>query len=572
MMPVPLITESFRSKLKLNRRSSECKQEPDSINSESILEFPQPSGGSLGCGARLAWLPNLVGLTNWYAVLFLGVVISILAKSELAFAESVCDEAAVMKRLAPVHAEPSNGGLPNGEMWSRVSKVSESAAKLGPKNFIFILADDLGYGDLGCFGQERIKTPRLDQLAKQGMRMTSFYSGSTVCAPSRSCLMTGQHTGHTLVRGNSKTNLRPEDVTLAEVMKSKGYRTGLFGKWGIGHEGTQGTPNKQGFDEFFGYMDQHHAHNYYPTFLMENENRFPLPNVVPGQGEWGQGVATKKVQYSHDLIMERSLTFVRDHKDQPFFMYLAVTLPHANNEAGNKGMEIPSLGQYADKEWTEPAKGHAAMVSHLDSGVGQLVDLLKELDLADDTLIFFTSDNGSHAEGGYHPGMNKSSGPLNSWKRSLLEGGIRVPTIVWSPGEIQPGSVSDHPAAFWDVMATFAQAGGCQEAVPKQTDGISFWPTLIGDMSQQRKHDYLYWEFYEGGQGRAIRMGNWKIIQQPLHSELRVYDLDSDLGEQSDLASSHPELLQAADRIFSEAHTPSNEFKFRPKPVKADKS
>lgn len=451
---------------------------------------------------------------------------------------------------------------------ARQANDAESVAETSrPRNYIFILADDLGYGDLGCFGQERIQTPRLDQLAREGMRLTSFYSGSTVCAPSRCCLMLGQHTGHTLVRGNAKTNLRPEDFTMAELFKTQGYRTGLFGKWGIGHEGSEGVPNRQGFDEFFGYLDQHHAHNYYPAFLVENQERFPLENVVPGQGKWGQGVATVKKQYSHDLIMDRAITFLRENADQPMFVYLAVTLPHANNEGRKDGMEVPELGTYADKDWKEPAKRHAAMVTRLDSGVGRVVDTLEELGIADDTLIFFTSDNGSHAEGGYHPSMNQSSGPLNSWKRSLHEGGIRVPTIVWSPGEIEPGAVSDHPAAFWDVMATFAQGLEAEDYVPVNSDGTSFWPTLMGNSDAQQQPDYLYWEFYEGGQGRAVRVGDWKMIEQPLHSDIRVYNLREDLAETKNLAEEYPEKVRQAEEIFQQAHTPSNEFRFKPKPA-----
>lgn len=467
----------------------------------------------------------------------------------------------LMLTVAPaqVTAEQPNGLAASGK--TQTSKYEK------PKNFIFILADDLGYGDLGCFGQQRIQTPRLDQLAKQGMRLTSFYSGSTVCAPSRCCLMLGQHTGHTLVRGNAKTNLRPEDFTVAELFKANGYRTGLFGKWGIGHEGSDGVPTKQGFDQFFGYLDQHHAHNYYPEFLMKNEQRFPLENEVPGRGAFGQGVATKKVQYSHDLIMENALQFIRDNRDQPMFVYLAVTLPHANNEGRADGMEIPDLGIYQNKDWKKQAKQHAAMVSHLDTGVGQVIDLLKELEIADDTLVFFTSDNGSHAEGGYHPSMNQSSGPLNAWKRSLLEGGIRVPTIVWSPGEIEAGSVSDHPAAFWDVMATFADGIGATDQVPKNTDGTSFWPTLMGQVDQQKEAEYLYWEFYEGKQGRAVRMGQYKAIEQPLYSPIRVFDLATDIGETDNIAEQHPELVAKAKQIFIDAHVPSQEFKFKPEPT-----
>lgn len=453
--------------------------------------------------------------------------------------------------------------------WSQAEEPAASrlsgSGYPGIRNYILIVADDLGYGDLGCFGQQRIQTPELDRLAKQGMRLTSFYSGSTVCAPSRCCLMLGQHTGHTLVRGNAKTNLRAEDFTMAELFKTRGYRTGMFGKWGIGHEGSEGVPTQQGFDEFFGYLDQHHAHNYYPSFLVKNEDRYPLENVVPGQGAFGQGVASEKRQYSHDLIAKEALQFLRENADQPMFVYLPFTLPHANNEGRQNGMEVPDLGIYGNKDWKEPAKRHAAMVTLLDKTVGDVVATLEELEIADETLIFFTSDNGSHAEGGYHPSMNQSSGPLNAWKRSLLEGGIRVPTIVWSPGEIEPGSVSDHPAAFWDLLATFADGIDATNMVPVKTDGTSIWPTLVGK-GKQEQPDYLYWEFYEGKQGRAARDGRWKMIEQPLYSPIRIYDLATDLGETKDLAEEKPEWVERAQQIFEEAHVPSKEFRFRPRP------
>lgn len=431
-------------------------------------------------------------------------------------------------------------------------------------NIVFIMADDLGYGDLGCYGQKRIQTPNIDSLSREGMQFSDFYAGSTVCAPSRCVLMTGYHTGHCFIRGNGKDNLRPEDVTVAEVLKKAGYVTGMFGKWGLGHEGSTGLPTRQGFDEFFGYLDQHHAHNYYPTFLIDGEKRFPLKNVVPGEGKYGQGVATVKKEYSHNLIMERALSFVDRNKDKPFFLYLPVTLPHANNEAKNKGMEVPDYGIYANKDWPEPQKGHAAMISLLDSDVGRLMQRLKKYGIDGQTIVFFTSDNGPHREGGNNPDFQDSNGPLNGIKRALTDGGIRVPMIVRWPGKIAAGSRSNHNGAFWDVMATLAEIGGVSDAVPQDTDGISFLPTLLGK-ENQRQHKNLFWVFFEQKGARAIRKGNWKAVQQPIHSSIRLYDLSTDVGEQVDLAAKHPDLVrQLAEEMDSE-YVPMKRWQF-PKP------
>ena len=344
-----------------------------------------------------------------------------------------------------------------------------------PPNVILILADDLGYGDLGCYGQQRIATPHLDRMAREGMRFTQFYAGSTVCAPSRCVLMTGLHTGHCFIRGNGKDNLRPHDVTLAELLQGAGYRSGLIGKWGLGHEGTEGVPTRQGFDYFFGYLDQHHAHNYYPSFLMRNEQRVPLPNVVPGEGPWGQGVAREKRSYSHDLLMEEALTFVERNSAAPFFLYLALTIPHANNEAGKAGMEVPDLGDYRDRDWPEPQKAHAAMISRMDRDVGRLFDRLRELELDERTVVLFSSDNGPHREGGNDPEFADSNGPLRGIKRSLHEGGIRVPLLVRWPGQIAAGSVSTWIGGFQDILPTVVSLAGL--AAPDGLDGISFQPS-----------------------------------------------------------------------------------------------
>lgn len=434
-------------------------------------------------------------------------------------------------------------------------------------NIIFIMADDLGYGDLGCFGQKVIQTPHLDQMCAEGMKFTDFYAGSTVCAPSRCVLMTGYHTGRTFIRGNGKDNLRPEDVTVGEVMKSGGYRTGMFGKWGLGHEDSSGLPTKQGFDEFFGYLDQHHAHNYYPTFLIQNGKRQLLKNIVPKEGKWGQGVATDKVDYSHDMIFAHAMQFLKDNRDETFFMYLPLTIPHANNEAGKAGMEIPDLGIYADKDWPEPVKGHAAMITKMDSDLGQLFAKLKEYGIDENTLVIFTSDNGPHAEGGNNPAYHDSNGPLKGIKRALTEGGIRVPTIARWPGKIKAGSTTNHVGCFQDIMPTFAAFAGSEKAVPDDIDGISFAPTLLGMPEKQAQHEYLYWAFYEQGGAEAIRKGDWKAVKQPRNTPIRLYNLANDIGEENDLASEHPEMVAEMQKHMEEAYEPSPRWKFpQPKP------
>lgn len=428
-------------------------------------------------------------------------------------------------------------------------------------NIIFILADDLGYGDLGCYGQKRLRTPNIDRLASEGMRFTDFYAGSTVCAPSRCVLMTGLHTGHAFIRGNGKDNLRPGDVTVAEVLRRSGYTTALIGKWGLGHEGSSGVPTRQGFDYFYGYLDQHHAHNYYPSFLVRNEDRVELPNVVPDEGRYGQGVASKKAKYSHDLLAEEALAFIDRSRDRPFFLYLALTIPHANNEAGKKGMEVPDHGPYAEKKWPEAEKGFAAMVTRMDRDVGRILSRLEEHGIANDTIIFFTSDNGPHREGGHDPDSFDSNGPLRGIKRDLYEGGIRVPMIVRWPGRVEAGSTSRFAGAFWDVLPTLAELAGTGTAVPEGIDGISFAPELLGRKEEQKKHDHLFWVFYERRGARAVRMGRWKAVEQPLHAPIRLFDLEEDIGEENDLAGKRPDIVGRARDIMDKAYTPSKRWK-----------
>ncbi len=424
-------------------------------------------------------------------------------------------------------------------------------------NIVFILADDLGYGDLGCYGQKQILTPNIDKLAQEGLRFTQAYAGSTVCAPSRCCLMTGYHTGHARIRGNAQVPLRPEDVTVAEVLKKAGYATGLAGKWGLGEAESTGVPTKKGFDSFFGYLNQVHAHNYWPEFLWRNETKAPLEG-----NEVVKGVATKRAIYSADPIAKESLDFIDKSKDRPFFLYFASTLPHANNEAGKEGMEIPSDAPYSDKLWPQAQKNHAAMITRLDADVGRVMQKLHDLKLDENTIVFFSSDNGPHREGGGDPEFFKSSGLLRGIKRSMTEGGIRVPMIVRWPGQIKPG-VSDQIWAFWDFLPTAAALSGAN--APEGIDGLSVVPTLLGK-SEQKKHAFLYWEFHEGGSKQAVRMGDWKGIRNKIGGPLELYDLSKDIGEKMDVSAANPEIVMKIEDYLKSARTESETW-----PLKAGK-
>ena len=444
-----------------------------------------------------------------------------------------------------------------GAMAGALATASNAAPAAKP-NIIFILADDLGYGDLACYGQARIQTPHLDQMAREGMRFTQCYAGSTVCAPSRCALMTGLHTGHCWIRGNARVPLRPEDVTIAELMKGAGYATGLVGKWGLGNEDTTGVPNKQGFDYFFGYLDQGHAHNYYPTYLWCNEEKVALKNEEDPKHK---GVAIKKVEYSHDLFANEALQFVEKHRADPFFLYLAFTIPHTNNEAGavtHNGMEVPDLGPYKDQPWPEPEKGKAAMITRMDADIGRLFAKLKELGIDDNTLVVFASDNGSHKEGGPDPEFFKSCGPLRGFKRAMYEGGIRVPGIARWPGKIKPGVVSDQPWAFWDVMPTLCDVAKMD--VPKGIDGVSILPTLLANGDKQVQHEFFYWEFHEGGSKQAVRMGNWKAVRLAVGQPLELYDLATDIGETKNVATDHPDVIEKIETYLKTARTPNDNW------------
>lgn len=432
-------------------------------------------------------------------------------------------------------------------------------------NIIFVLADDLGYGELGCFGQEKIQTPYLDRMASEGMKLTSFYAGSTVCAPSRCVLMTGKHTGRARVRGNGWGPLEPEDVTVAEILKRADYRTALCGKWGIGEEGTTGVPNKQGFDFFYGYLNQRHAHNYYPTYLWRNGEREALPNVPETEDKVGGGWAREAVAYSHDRIMTEALQWLAEAPEKPFFLYLALTIPHANNERNRglgDGQEVPDYGIYEDKPWSRPNKGQAAMITRMDRDMGRLFAKLEELEIDEDTLVIFTSDNGHHREGGNDPEFFDANGPLRGMKRDLYEGGIRVPTIARWPGKIRPGSAWMAPAYFGDFLATVCEL--TQQEVPEGLQSISFLPALLGNLEDQRRHDYFYWEFHERQGKQAVRFGDWKAIRQPFgNGPIELYDLSRDWGEGTNRAEQRPDLVRRAEELMEEAHVPDPRMKAR---------
>ena len=458
-------------------------------------------------------------------------------------------------------------------------------------NIIFILADDLGYGDVGVYGQQNFETPNLDRLAHGGMKFLQHYSGSTVCAPSRSALMTGQHTGHTFIRGNSERGftldkegqypLAPEEITIAEVLKKGGYATGAFGKWGLGYPGSEGDPTKQGFDEFFGYNCQRVAHNYYPTHLWDNLTKTPLK---------GNDGKTKTV-YAPLIIHEKALSFIEKNKGRPFFMYYPSVIPHAELAAPEKYMEkyrgkfMPekeyikkgnsspnskvnpeSINNYNVGGYNSQKESHAAfaaMVSLLDEQVGQIIDKVDDLGIAENTLIIFSSDNGPHLEGGADPDYFGSNGPLRGYKRDLYEGGIRVPTLAYWPSQITPNSKSDHISAFWDFFPTAIEIAGLDYNSSK-IDGISFLPELKG--KDQKKHPYLYWEFLEKGGRQAVRMNQWKAVRMNMSknpdSPIELYNVHQDIGEQENLAVQYPEVLKEVSRIMNKEHISSRIFQF----------
>ncbi len=451
-------------------------------------------------------------------------------------------------------------------------------------NIIYILADDLGYGDLSCYGQTKFQTPNIDQLAQEGIMFTQHYSGSTVCAPSRCSLMTGLTTGHASIRGNKEWKpegqypMPADNYTIAEMLKEAGYTTGAFGKWGLGYPGSEGDPNMQGFDVFYGYNCQRIGHNYYPYHMWSNQEKVML------EGNAGRKTET----YGPDNIHDQAISFMEANKDKPFFMYYPSIIPHAELFAPEKYMEkyrgkfdpeksykgIDEGPNYKTGGYGSQPESHAAfaaMINCLDDQVGDIVSKLKELGIADNTVIIFTSDNGPHFEGGADPDYFDSNGPLKGYKRDLYEGGIRVPMITWWSGKVKAGTTSEHISAFWDVMPTLAEVVGAPK--PENIDGKSFLPTLLGKEGQEQ-HEYLYWEFHERKGRLAVRKGDWKAVRYnasigDLPTEL--YNLAEDIGEENNLAEKYPEIVKEMEEIMRNARTESEVYKFSSVAYSGDK-
>jgi arylsulfatase A-like enzyme len=451
--------------------------------------------------------------------------------------------------------------------------VTVCFGKVGTKpNIIYILADDLGYADFGFNGQKIMKTPRIDQMRREGMNFTQHYSGSTVCAPTRSVLMTGQHTGHTTMRGNGGPGLSIEDVTVAMLMKRAGYATGAMGKWGIGEDGSDGMPHKKGFDLFFGFLNQGKAHHYYPEYLYRNDQKEMYPDNP-----------VKRTHYAHDLFTDEALKFIKQNKDRPFFLYRPYPLSHVDLDVpddsiapylGKIGPETPyknpADGKVPTKGYIPCATPHATfagMTSRLDRDVGRILDLLKQLKIADNTLVIFTSDNGPTSAGGADPDFFNGNGDFRGIKRDLYEGGIRMPFVAWWPGTIKANSTCDHISAFWDFLPTCAELAGVK--APKNIDGLSYLPSLLGQPKKQKQHDYLYWEFYEKGGKMAIRQGKWKAVRlnvsKDRHGTLELYDLDKDPCETNDLASKNSEKVKELAKLMESARTDSPHYSFEKK-------
>jgi arylsulfatase A len=434
-------------------------------------------------------------------------------------------------------------------------------------NILFILADDLGYGDLGCYGQKIIQTPHIDRLAAEGMKFTSFYAGNAVCAPSRCTLITGLHSGHAFVRDNRE--LKPEgqiaipadSVTVAKVLKSAGYRTGCIGKWGLGGPGSTGEPNKQGFDYFYGYLCQRIAHSYYPDYLWRNTDKVMFPENANG----------KKGTYSHDELTKEALAFIDKAKEgEPFFLYLPYTVPHFDLDVPEDSMapyagkwEEPALPMGAYHAQAKPRAAYAGMISRMDRDIGRLMELLKRKGLDDNTLVIFTSDNGATYLKGLDAKFFNSAGGLHGYKADLYEGGIRVPMIARWPGQIAPQTTSDFAAAFYDVLPTLADIAGT--STPANLDGLSFAPTLYGKL--QKPHDHLYWEFPEKLGQQAVRIGDWKgvrlNVKKAPEGPIELYDLKTDGAESKNVAAEHPEITARMAKIMRSGRTESVEFPLR---------
>ncbi|MEO1524130.1 MAG: arylsulfatase [Planctomycetota bacterium] len=413
-------------------------------------------------------------------------------------------------------------------------------------NLIFILSDDVAQGDLGCYGQKLIQTPRLDQLAAEGTRYLQAYCGTSVCAPSRSSFFTGLHCGHCPVRGNyevppeGQLPLPDQTITIAEVAKSNGYTTATFGKWGMGFFDSSGSPMRQGVDHFFGYNCQRHAHSYFPTYLYDDDQPFLLP---------GNDGKTVGATYAQELIQKNLISWVRSSAEKPFFMFYAITLPHGRHE-------IDELGVYADKPWSLKQKSYAAQISRLDSDVGELVDTLRELGIDKNTLIVFSGDNGSSFAPDSEMGslFKQANNGLRGYKRGMYEGALRQAAISWWPGTVPAGRVDDQPWAFWDLMPTFVELSEAETPAGYETDGKSLTEYLRGGAAPER--DYFYWELHLGNPIQAARWDDWKAVRNGISKPIEIYDLSTDAGETTNVAKDHPELVARAKQIFAEAHRP----------------
>lgn len=464
--------------------------------------------------------------------------------------------------------------------------ITPSAAqKNNQPNIIYILADDLGYGDIGCYGQKYIKTPNIDRLATEGIRFTQHYSSAPVCAPARCCLMTGKHLGHAFVRNNLelkdssdfKTGQLPipdETFTLAEMLKNAGYSNAIIGKWGLGSVASEGAPNKQGFDFFYGYADQNHAHNHYPEFLWRNDKQEFLPgNVVSAHPKIDR---TKEVDsqeykkyigkhYSLDLMADEAVKYIEGNRGKPFFLYLTFVVPHKALQVPEESLEMyngvfnekPYDGKMGYTPHARPLSAYAAMITRMDSKIGIILQKLKELGIDENTLVMFSSDNGPAGGGGIDARFFNSSGGLRGSKSQVYEGGIREPFVARWPAKIKPGTTTDHVSAHYDLMATLAEITGQKLS---DTDGISFLPTLLGQTEKQKQHEYLYWEFSSGGGQYAVRMGDWKGVRTGVsrnpNAEWQIFNLSTDRAETTNLAGTHPELVEKCKQIVSK-RTPS---------------
>ena len=417
-------------------------------------------------------------------------------------------------------------------------------------NFIFILSDDLAQGDCGSYGQKLIQTPNLDRMAREGTRYLQAYCGTTVCAPSRTSLMTGLHMGHSPIRANREAKPEgqkplPEGTfTVAKLLKSAGYNTAAIGKWGMGMFDTTGSPFKMGFDRFYGYNCQRHAHSYFPTYLYDNERRFELPGNDGNKKVEGKGAV-----YAQQLIADEALKWVRAQKDHPFFLFYAITLPHGT-------FQIDDQGIYKDKPWTIQQKNYAAMVTRLDSDVGRLLDLLVEMGIEKNTLVMFSGDNGSSFNPESEIGKlfdQTMGGKLRGFKRSMYEGALRQAAFAWWPGTVPAGRVSDEPWAFWDYLPTVAELSGAEIPATVKTDGLSLVPFLKGGPAPKR--EYYYWELHEGTPIQAARWDDWKAVRNGPSRPIEIYDLKTDVGETRDLAADKPELVAKAEAIMKAART-----------------